>query len=538
MGALIVLALVAEVDARLLDIIDDPRFEQGAGFGQAVAVAGTDLAIGAPGATAFGQDGAGLVRLVGSDGVLKRTFEAQTPVANAAFGSTVVVSDGLLYVSAPNDQSIGVAGLGAIYVFNLATGALVRTVRAPDPAANVQPVGGGAAPVILPPGTMPPPEAQGFGHVVVVSGGRILVGAPDSVVDGLDGAGAVYMFGADGRLLHTLREFSPSAGGSFGAALTVIGNILFVGVPGAPSVGIDGAGVVRTYDVTTGSSLATIRSRLPVAGAAFGAVLGEIGGQLFVGAPGDSALDVDNAGAVYLFDAGTRVLQSIITAPTPTSAMNFGSAIAVLGSDLVVGADGGGDDQSGLAFLIDPASGAVRTTFVPPNPRPSGNFGFALAAVGTNVAIGEPAVDAASGSGRVYLFDLTTATPGGGPSRAQSTGSAQTVPLPASCLNAPTTPSVGCRVNALLDSVAEPGNQDLARPLRQVRRAVRRADDTRGRRRARAFRRALRGVGEFMGRVEVRDAGPGMPADERAAWLAAASALQVDLGTLLSATAR
>jgi len=59
-----------------------------------------------------------------------------------------------------------------------------------------------------------------------------------------------------------------------------------------------------------------------------------------------------------------------------------------------------------------------------------------------------------------------------------------------------------------------------------------------GRRRARAFRRALRGVGEFMGRVEVRDAGPGMPADERAAWLAAASALQVDLGTLLSATAR
>ena len=93
-------------------------------------------------------------------------------------------------------------------------------------------------------------------------------------------------------------------------------------------------------------------------------------------------------------------------------------------------------------------------------------------------------------------------------------------------------------MNALLDSVAEPGNQDLARPLRQVRRAVRRADDTRGRRRARAFRRALRGVGEFMGRVEVRDAGPGMPADERAAWLAAASALQVDLGTLLSATAR
>ena len=41
-----------------------------------------------------------------------------------------------------------------------------------------------------------------------------------------------------------------------------------------------------------------------------------------------------------------------------------------------------------------------------------------------------------------------------------------------------------------------------------------------------------------MGRVEVRDAGPSMPADERAAWLAAASALQVDLGTLLSATAR
>src|SRR2546428_782741 len=107
-SVLIALTLLAPPDVahgRLLRVIDDPRFEQAGEFGRTLAGVGSDLAVGAPGARVFDQDHAGLVRLLGTDGVLRRTFEARTPVANAAFGSTVVVSGGGLYRSAPGGRS-------------------------------------------------------------------------------------------------------------------------------------------------------------------------------------------------------------------------------------------------------------------------------------------------------------------------------------------------------------------------------------------------------------------------------------------------
>jgi len=60
----------------------------------------------------------------------------------------------------------------------------------------------------------------------------------------------------------------------------------------------------------------------------------------------------------------------------------------------------------------------------------------------------------------------------------------------------------------------------------------------RGQRRVRAVGGALHGVGEFVSRLEVLSAGPHMSAEERDAWLAAASGLRADLEALLGTTAR
>src|SRR5439155_17854322 len=135
--------VVGAAHARVLRVLDDPSDGQGGEFGRALAVVGTNLAVGAPGARMLDHDRAGLVRLYGSDGVLLRTFEAQNPVAEGAFGSMVAASDGLLYVGAPGDQPIGLGGVGAVYVFDVATGVLTHIVPAPDPDASTMPVGGG-----------------------------------------------------------------------------------------------------------------------------------------------------------------------------------------------------------------------------------------------------------------------------------------------------------------------------------------------------------------------------------------------------------
>ena len=158
----LVALVVGTANARLLRVLDDPSDGQGGEFGRALAVVGTDLAVGAPGARVFDHDRAGLVQLYGSDGVLLRTFEAQNPVAEGAFGSMVAASDGLLYVGAPGDQPIGLGGVGAVYVFDVATGVLTHIVPAPDPDASTMPVGGGPAGPGVPQSTSSRPDAMGF----------------------------------------------------------------------------------------------------------------------------------------------------------------------------------------------------------------------------------------------------------------------------------------------------------------------------------------------------------------------------------------
>src|SRR6185436_11552879 len=175
-----------------------PRNEAGAEFGFALAGVGGGFAVGAPGASVLGRDGAGRVQLFAANGALRQTLQALTPVAGAGLGTTLVADAARLYAAAPGDQPIGVGGLGAVYVFDTASGAVVRVIGSPSSDGNTTPVGGTLSGGPFPTSTGPRPVAKGFGHALAVVGDRIVVGAPDSVVRGLDGAGAVYVFDTDG----------------------------------------------------------------------------------------------------------------------------------------------------------------------------------------------------------------------------------------------------------------------------------------------------------------------------------------------------
>jgi len=535
-GLFLLAALVPATSARgqLLRIVDDPRNEPGAEFGYALAAAGADLAVGAPGASVLGREGAGRVQLLATNGRLRRTLQALTPVAGARLGTALVAGAGRLYASAPGDRPIGVTGLGAVYVFDAASGAVIRVIASPDPNANSVPIGG-TTPGGLPGSTGSRPVPQDFGRALAVTEDAIVVGAPASIVRGLEGAGAVYVFDHAGGLVRTLQDPTPAANAFFGTSVVVIGDALVVGVPGATSVGVAG-GVVKVFDAATGAFRRTLTPPISRDAAAFGTVVGQLGGELFVSAPGDRAFGSDAAGAVYLFGAEATRLDRVLTPPATQPGMNFGHAVLAVGDDLLIGADGA-NDGSGAAFLIEPVSSVLAARFLPTVARTGGRFGFALATTGPVIAIGEPATGDASAVGRVYLFGPSTGSPPSVLGPREPTAGTPSAGASARCPLGATTASIDCRLAVLGGALRDQGLSRLTASLRRAGRDVRRADRARGPRRLRKLARAARGVSEVASRLE-SGSGDAVAADTRAALVAEASTLRSDLLSLAESGGR
>jgi len=259
---------------------------------------------------------------------------------------------------------------------------------------------------------------QGFGRSsVALLGENVLIGAFADETAGL-GAGAVYLFdGSTANLLHTFVSPAPTLGGFFGASVAAAGgndvrvgssNVL-VGAPYDKTTGEE-AGAAYLFDGTTGDLLQTFTAPDPGAGNAFGSSVAALGDRVLVGASYDDTA-AQNAGAAYLFDVATGQLLQTFLNPTPNGFDAFGSVVAAVGDKVLVGAyrdDTGGRD-AGAAYLFDAADGKLLHTFLHPHPTAYDRFGSALAAVGDNLLIGAYGDDtAALGAGAAYLFNATT----------------------------------------------------------------------------------------------------------------------------------
>lgn len=142
-------------------------------FGYAADVEGDLVLIGAPGAWLVGFESPGAA-YVFSKATGEQLMELGSPDPQAVdeFGLSVVLRDGRAYVSAPG-QNVTDFDDGAVFVFDVHTGALITRLTSPDPFRNGY-----------------------FGKSLAVSGGIIAIGA-----DGVDGAfpdtGAIYLFDAE-----------------------------------------------------------------------------------------------------------------------------------------------------------------------------------------------------------------------------------------------------------------------------------------------------------------------------------------------------
>jgi cysteine-rich repeat protein len=383
-------------DVRQVTPLDSPTPTAGGQFGAAVAGIGlVDVLVGAPGENA----GAGALYRAQFPPVMTTspsvgTISNHPPVPGESFGAAVATAGRLALVGAPAFGVQSAAGT-AYLIDTMNPGATPLELRRPVPTTGAL-----------------------FGAAVAFSpaGFDAFVGAPFEGGAGRE-TGAVYLFdAATGVLVRTFANpgaANPGGGvqDGFGAAVATGTNFLVVGAPFADE-GAEGAGVVHVFD-TAGSLIKTVGNPNPTVDAAFGAAVAVVGSQILVGAPFDDG-DVVDGGAVYVFDGdrsspsfGTPIAPARLALPVPTRSALLGFSIAPVGTagDVAVGAPDPEDLGNGMAIVfaacgngelageqcddgnVVPGDGcSASCTTEPPNCGTSSSFGL-LPAVAQSAAV-------------------------------------------------------------------------------------------------------------------------------------------------------
>ena len=275
-------------------------------------------------------------------------------------------------------------------------------------------------------------RGERFGYSVAVAGEMIIVGAPGS--GDSDTSGSVYVFQRNPGRLATwspaARLTSPNPGGDdlFGSSVAGNGTTLVIGAPGDSQIGL-GAGAAYVFErEETGDwapAAALVGSDAEV-GSRFGYAVAIDGDDIVVGAMGHNSAGF-NSGAAYVFSRneggeGRWAQSAKLVAGDLTQGANFGIAVAISDSTIVVGASGDSrlGQNAGGAYVFDrlldsPNLWTETTKLVPDDSAAGDLFGFrgAVAINGNLIAIGALGTDDPStDSGSVYIFQRNLSSPG------------------------------------------------------------------------------------------------------------------------------
>jgi cysteine-rich repeat protein len=198
-------------------------------FGAALAGDAGQVLVGAPFDAAGGSPTGAAYLFDGESSAIVHAIPNPAS-ADDLFGAAVALGSWIV-VGAPlaND---GVSAVGTVWVFDRATGALVRRLQNPRGRTN-----------------------DNFGAAVALLGEQLVVGAPradDTVAD----AGLVYLFDASGQLRQTFRDPPQGAFDQFGFTVATGPRALLVGAPGPSRVYlfdpiVPAAGVARSASVAS-----------------------------------------------------------------------------------------------------------------------------------------------------------------------------------------------------------------------------------------------------------------------------------------------
>jgi hypothetical protein len=261
----------------------------------------------------------------------------------------------------------------------------------------------------------------------------IIVGAPGEDA-GASNVGRVYLFsGNQGTLIRELESPNPTAGGRFGCSVSGAGDVDGDGdddvLAGAyfEDGGASNSGRAYVFSGATGALLRTLQSPNAETGGSFGSAVSGIGdvnndavGDLVIGAYGEGG-PAPPFGNVYVFSGKDGALLHTLRSPDTLSYGQFGKSVSGAGDvnsdgspDIIIGArwEEVGATEAGRSYVFSGLTGTVLQTLVSPNPVAGGEFGSAVSGAGDvdddgydDVIVGAVYEDAASQRvGRAYVF--------------------------------------------------------------------------------------------------------------------------------------
>ncbi len=429
--------------------LSDPAATNGTGFGRAVAVDGDTVVVGADTA-GFGQGRAYVYgRNQGGAGAWGLAATLVDPAASNGDlfgysvdvdGDTVVVGayatlnyQGRAYVYSRNQNGTGAWGLAATLSDPAATSGdqFGRSVAVYGDIVVVGSPSGGSS--SGPPGTtyiygrnqngagawglaatLSDPGATGgdlFGQSVAVDGDTVVVGPWGSSHQ--QGKAYVYSRKQDGAwaLAATLSDPAASAGSvdQFGISVAVNGDTVVVG---AQLTGNIHQGKAYVYSRNVGGTgrwglVAALNDPAASQNDVFGSAVAVDGGTVVVGANNASSTQ----GAAYIYDiSGGSFTQAVgLSDPAATSGDWFGNAVAVDGDTVVVGAYGtSSNSYQGKAYIYSRNQGGagvwgLAAVLSDPAAMNGDYFGKAVAVDGDTVVVG--AVASSASPGKTYIYD-------------------------------------------------------------------------------------------------------------------------------------
>ena len=256
---------------------------------------------------------------------------------------------------------------------------------------------------------------QRFGKALDINGNRAVVCAyltDSALID----TGKCYVFVKSGSSWDQVQSFygpNPGASDYFGYSVDMDGNWLIVGAPQdrIGSTNYAGSATLYYWNGAAYVSPITITRPVPTALDMCGTAVGiQNATYALMGCIGDDTVASDG-GLVYVFKlngAGSVTYNGTLTAPNGAND-NFGSAIAIEGGTVVVGAaayDGVGSN-SGKGYLYDLTNGiqTLRYSFIPTPLLAGDQFGTAVSVSHPYILVGAPYYDGSfSNMGAAYLF--------------------------------------------------------------------------------------------------------------------------------------
>jgi len=186
-----------------------------------------------------------------------------------------------------------------------------------------------------------------FGTSVSISGDTFVVGAPGDDDKGDDSGSAYVFYRSEGVWLTQakLTADDGAAGVGFGTSVSISGDTVVVGSPGAGS----GSAYVFERSGNDWTKFATLLAGDGADNDQFGTSVSIFGDTIVVGSPGDDD-DGNNSGSAYIFlrNGGIWTQQYKLLANDGTSYDNFGMSVAISDGTVVVGSPNDANEGEGI----------------------------------------------------------------------------------------------------------------------------------------------------------------------------------------------